>query len=156
MSDEITALKAATHAAIKAAGGFENAENVTGYSKSSLHNAQSLDQTCTIPTGHALALEQFVGSPYITRAMARMQGYELHPIAGQRPTVESLDDLLLRTTKELGEAVAAVQGKDRFESMACFHVAEKEVTDLLRVAQTLVDEVRRRDPRKLAELREAG
>lgn len=153
MNDEITALKAATHAAIKAAGGLENAENVTGYSKASLSNVQSLSHTCTIPAGHALALEQFVGSPYITRAMARCQGYELRPIDGQAPRVESLDDLCLHITKELGEAVSAVQGKDRFDSVACFHVAEKEVVDLLRVAQTLVDEVRRRDPRKLSELR---
>lgn len=156
MNDEITALKAATHAAIKAAGGLENAENVTGYSKASLSNAQSLSQSCTIPTGHALSLEEFVGSPFITRAMARAQGYELHPVAGQNTTVENLDDLLLRTTKELGEAVEAVRGKDRFASMACFHAAEKEVADLLGVVQALMDEVRRRDPRKLAQLREVS
>ena len=153
MNDERTLLKQATLRLVKKVGGVEAAEGVLGYSKTSISNAYSLNHDCTMPMPHVLTLEQYVGVPVVTRELARMQGFDLTPSDGQMPRETDLNGLLLRIYRETGEATTALQDRNHFDSTAEFHLAKREAVDVLRAAERLVDEVRRRDPGKNAPLR---
>lgn len=156
MSDETTVIKQATLRLVKKAGGVKAAESLLDYSSTSVANSYSLDHSCTLQAHFIVTLEQFAGVPVVTREMARMQGYELHPIAGQVSHHEGFDALLLSAAKELGEAIGELQGRNHFDCMAVYHRAEKEALEAAQAAQLILDEVRRRDPRKRAQLRVAA
>ena len=143
--EQVYALKAATRHAVKMAGGCESASQVVGRSKSSLSNYGHKDKPDCIPVDVVLDLEQDIGEPAITRSLAKLQGYSLVP-NGDTPTRESnLDALLLDATKELGEAVDVIRGREQFD-FADYTRAEKEAREAVDAAQRVLDEVQKRRP----------
>lgn len=155
-TDELYLLKAAFRRLVKAAGGVEAAEAVAGVSKASISKWQSVDHTCTAPLHVVLLLERDVGSPIVTRELARLTGYAVSPGHEQTAQERSLQGILLGSLKELGEAADAIGQRNHFDCIGEFHAVEKECVDVLHIAQVLVDEVRRRRPGFRQPLRAVG
>lgn len=153
MDDFKLAIKLATKRLVEKAGGVLAAQAATNYSSTSWSNSYRLEHDATAPIPHILSLEDFVGRPVVTREMARVQGYDLVPIAAQTPKEVNFDAALLSATKELGDAISVLAGRNHFEDLAVYQRAEWEALEAREASQRLLDEVRRRRPGHRAALR---
>ena len=104
------ALKVMVGAAIKLAGGQENAVNVSSRitrhaTFSDYGNTLLLERQCPIDV--AVEIDQFNGRPLIIRKAAELLGYALVPLPGDKAAGSSVG-ALCRVTKETSEALAAI------------------------------------------------
>jgi len=146
MRDEHYTLKAAFRRLVKAAGGLEAAEAVAGVSKASLSKWQSIDHDCFAPINVVLHLETEIGTPVVTREILRAQDYAAVPSEGQHSDNRTLQSHILEVVKEVGEAVGAIGERDHFDSLAEYHVVEKEAVNAHTATTDMLDGVRRRRP----------
>lgn len=98
-------IKSATRDLVTACGGVERSCHIASVSDSEVSRWQVATQNAIIPIGAALALEAECGIPYVTRAMAELNGRGLaDPTEGGRPAGD-LDTAIMRTASAFSSSM---------------------------------------------------
>ena len=106
------ALKKATAALVKAAGGCEAAADYCRVSKSQLADYGSLNGVSYIPADVAADLEavthEYPGHPHVTQVLARRAGYALVPLPRPAPEDKSLPEHIACIVSETSDVTNKV------------------------------------------------
>lgn len=124
-------IKTATKLVLKDLGGADAAETCTRVGRSQLFDYGNIGMDKFIPVDVALDLERVGGSPHITAALARMQGYMLVQIEVPRER-GTLAVLIAEIGRDVGELFATAAGALTHDKLT-----EAERQDLLRELDNL-------------------
>lgn len=103
---DFSLLKAATRAAIRAAGPIASVARETRLDGGTLSRASNINETNFIPIDDALRLDAMTGDCRIVRAMAKLLGYRLVPLNAVEDEQPSLIHDAGTMAREAGELVS--------------------------------------------------
>lgn len=98
-------IKSATRDLVTACGGVDRAAAIASISNSEVSRWQVATQNAIIPIGAVLALEAECGIPYVTRAMAEINGRGLSDPAEDGRPAGDLDNAIMRTASAFSNSM---------------------------------------------------
>lgn len=139
-ASEVSRLKAVTRRALDHAGTAVEFQHLTRVNNASLSRYANPDQAEMMPIDIVLDLEREIGHPWVTEALAQLQGFELVASNARRILPDdqaSLIELMPKLAKEQSELmnrVVVALGDNHVSENECRAIEQEldDVADLLR------------------------